>query len=95
MGMFDDLVPFSDHFEEGQPFTLEAAKIGPPIQTEFGTSSPALLKIGGKWYSIFGDALVNQVGRMERGDLPARVLLQREPTKSGDRQVKILRPVTD
>lgn len=91
MGMFDEMEPFKDHFQEGQKFTLEAARMGPEIQTEYGKSPPAMLKIAGKWYSLFGQGLANQIARMENGDLPAEVKLARRPTRSGQ-QVKLLVP---
>lgn len=72
MGMLDtELTKWSDHFQYGQVFTLEAVKVGPQIKTEMGTDSPAQLKIGGKWYSLFGQALVNQIGRMDDEDQAA------------------------
>lgn len=97
MGMFDPMTPFADHFKEGEPFTLLEIKHGPKISTEFGESSPALLKIAGangsaEWYSIFGEGISNQIDRMEKGDLPAEVKLDRVPTRGGQ-QVKLLVPV--
>lgn len=83
MGMLDNPEIFSDHFKEGQVFTLSDAKVGPEISTDYGKSAPALLKIEGKWYSIFGQGIVNQVERLERGELPARVAVVRRETRSG------------
>lgn len=91
MGMFQNPEKFTDHYQEGQVFNLEDAKMGNAIKTEYGMSSPALLKIDGTWYSLFGVGVKNQVERMEPGDLPARVSLERVDTKSGN-QVKILVP---
>lgn len=90
MGMFDDLVAWSDHFSEGDPFTLEAARVGTPIKTSYGTDAPAMLKIGGKWYSIFGSGLVSQIERMEDGDLPSEVKIIRVPTRSGNDVKKLV-----
>lgn len=91
MGMFDDPEPFTDHFKEGEPFTLEAAKVGNVLSTIHGDAAPVLLRVDGKWYSIFGQGLTNQVERMERGDLPAVVRIERVETKNGN-QVKLLVP---
>lgn len=91
MGMFDNPTPFRDSFAEGEVFMLEAAKLGAPIKTDYGETAPALLKIGGKWFSLFGQGIVSQIERMEAGDLPARVAVQRGETRSG-RSVKLLVP---
>lgn len=91
MGMFENPVPFRDHFQEGQTFNLTDAKPGPTMQTDYGEGRPVLLKIGNQWYSIFGAGLLTQVERMAPGDLPARVSIERVPTRSG-RQVKMLVP---
>lgn len=91
MGMLDQPEVFSEHFKEGEVFTLSAAKIGPEIATDYGKSSPALLKIGDKWYSIFGQGIVNQVERLESGELPAKVAIVRRATRGGQ-QVKLIVP---
>lgn len=91
MGMFDDPKPFSENFQEGETFRLEAAKIGNEMNTAHGPGTPVLLKIGGDWFSLFGEGVKNQVERMDAGDLPANVRLDRVPTKSGN-TVKILVP---
>lgn len=93
MGMLSAPAIFSEHFKEDEPFTLEDAKMGPEIQTDFGRSAPALLKIDSKWYSIFGQGIANQVERLETGELPARVMVTRVETKSGQR-VKLIVPHT-
>lgn len=90
MGMFDAPQTFAEHFQEGQPFQLEDAKVGPPIRTDFGTDSPVLLKIGDDWFSIFGMGLRMQVERMEPSDLPARVQIVREDTRSGQKVKRIV-----
>lgn len=94
MGAFDQPEPFSDHFKEDAPFNLEAMQEGPEVMTDFGTGRPTLLKIEGKWYSIFGDGIANQLRRLERGDLPRRVQLSRQETRSGQ-HVKLLVPVEE
>lgn len=96
MGMFDnDLgTPFSERFQEREVFTLEDIKVGPNINTEYGEGRPALLKIGGEWFSIFGTAIVNQARNMEADDLPARVAVVRRPTKSG-RDMKMIVPESE
>jgi hypothetical protein len=93
MGMFDRKIgkPFADTFKDGQVFTLEDAKIGPEIPTQFGPGRPVQLLIGGEWYSAFGSGLTGQVEDMEDGDLPAEVKMARQSTKSGN-TVKLLVP---
>lgn len=93
MGMFDPPKTFRDEYEEGQEFLLEDARLGSEIKTDYGTGIPVLLKITGTWYSVFGQGLTQQVERMEDGDLPARVRLERVKTRSG-MDVKQLVPVT-
>lgn len=96
MGMFDELVPFADNFKEGEFFTLVDAKVGNELQTEFGDGTPALLKIktddGAKWYSVFGQALVNQVERMEPGELGngTEVTIVRRANKQNTLEYKVL-----
>lgn len=91
MGMLDGPAIFSASFEEDQPFKLDDMKMGPPIHTEYGTASPVLLKIEGKWYSIFGQGIANQVERLEDGELPAMVKVTRVPTRGGQ-MVKLIVP---
>src|SRR4051794_1031461 len=91
MGMFDNPTPFRDTFTEGEVFLLQDVKLGPTIKTDFGDTPPVLLKIDNRWYSLFGQGLTSQVQRMEAGDLPARVSVQRAKTRS-DRPVKLLVP---
>jgi hypothetical protein len=91
MGMLDQPKLFSEHFKEGEVFTLTAARVGPEISTDYGVSAPALLKIGDDWYSIFGKALINQVERLERGELPHKVAIVRQQTRSGQ-PVKVIVP---
>lgn len=94
MGMFDELVPFSENFNEGEFFKLLDVKIGNEITTEYGDGTPVQLKIatdeGPKWFSAFGQALVNQVSRMEPGDLPCEVALVRQSNKAGKYDYKVL-----
>lgn len=92
MGAFDQPEPFSDHFKEDEGFDLEAMQEGPEITTDFGVGRPTLLKIGGKWYSIFGDGIANQLHRLERNDLPRKVMVTRQETRGGQ-QVKLIVPV--
>jgi hypothetical protein len=95
MGMFDQITPLSEKegYTEGDVFNLEAARIGPEIDTDYGPGRPVQLKIEGKWYSIFGMGITGQVERMERGDLPARVRIERVATKkAGNDPVKLLVP---
>jgi len=89
--MLDKPEIWADHFKEGEVFTLEAARVGPVINTDYGPSNPGLLKIEGKWYSLFGQGIVNQIDRLERGELPAAVKVVRVPTKSGQ-EVKLIVP---
>lgn len=95
MGMFDNPEKLEDHFQEGEEFVLIAAKMGNLLQTIHGESRPVLLRIrkDGRedWCSIFGQGLAAQVDRMEQGDLPATVRVERVATKSGNR-VKVLVP---
>lgn len=97
MGMFDDPEKFTDHFQEGDVFYLLAAKVGNELQTIHGPGRPVLLKIrtdqGPKWFSVFGEGLLNQVERMDPGDLPADVKIDRVDTKGGQR-VKLLVPAS-
>lgn len=90
MGMFERPENWEDHFKEGDVFELESARIGKSITTKFGDATPALLKIGGKWYSLIGQGVVDQIANMEDGDLPARVIVTRVPTKSGNEVKKIV-----
>lgn len=96
MGMFDDLVPFSETFKEGDYFTLVDAKVGNELETEYGEGTPALLKIktddGPKWFSVFGQALVNQVERMEEGELNGgvEVTIIRRKNKAETFEYKVL-----
>jgi hypothetical protein len=96
MGMFDALNPFTEAYKENTFFTLVDAKVGNEIETEFGAGTPVLLKIredeGDKWYSLFGEALVNQVGRMEPGELRGgvEVAVVRLPNKAGNQSYKVL-----
>lgn len=94
MGMFDsDLgTPWSERFKDGDVFTLQSAKVGPRIQTEFGPNRPALLTIDGEVYSIFGTGILNQIEGMEDGDLPARVRIIRKRTKTPGQSVKLIVP---
>src|SRR4051812_7831430 len=75
MGMFDsDLGKiWGEHFKEDQKFTLEGAKLGPVIPTDFGQTQTVLLKINGERFSIMGTGIVNQVKSMQPDDLPADV----------------------
>lgn len=95
MGMLDTLTPFSEAFNEGEPFSLEDAKLGPAIHTQYGDDRPAQYKIGGKWYTAFGQGLANQIDRMDDNDRKAmangqfRVMMARVKTRSGQ-SVKLL-----
>lgn len=91
MGMFDKWENFTDHFQEGQIFNLEAAKTQELNTAEYGVQTAALLKIEGKWFSLFGAAIVSQIERMESGDLPARVQVVRGKNKRGQ-DMKMLIP---
>lgn len=91
MGMFDKLTPFTERFQEGQPFTLQAAKLGPTIDTEYGPSRVAMLQIDGEWFSIFGQGILGQIERMASGDLPAEVKVIRQETRNGQK-VKLIVP---
>jgi hypothetical protein len=86
MGMLDKLERFDQHFQEGQVFTLQDAKLGPEIKTDYGTDRPAQFKIGGKWFSIFGVGLRNQVERMDDED--------RRAMKAGQFECKLVRTQT-
>jgi hypothetical protein len=92
MGAFDQPEPFSDHFKESDVVVIEAMREGPAIMTDYGVGRPTLIKIDGTWYSIFGEGIENQLSRLEQGDLPRRVKLDRVPTKSGQ-TVKLFVPV--
>lgn len=89
-GMFEQPKPFSEHWQEGAEFVLEDIRHGNEINTEFGPGTPVLMKINGEWYSAFGEGLTNQVDRLEDGDLPAKVVMVREPTRGGQ-SVKVLK----
>jgi hypothetical protein len=97
VGMFDNNLgtPFTDTFQEGETFTLQAAKIGPEISTEYGPARIVLLKIDGELYSLFGKSLENQIANMESGDLPAEVKLIRVKSKKGDKGMKVLWPASE
>lgn len=98
MSMFGELTPFSENFNEGELFTLLDARIGNEISTVHGDGTPVELKIktednpGGEWYSAFGGALVNQVSRMEPGELRGGVecALVRQGNKAGTFEYKVL-----
>lgn len=98
MGMMDKLERFDQHFKMGEPFTLEDARLGPAIPTEYGTDRPAQYRIGGKWYTVFGVGLANQIERMDDGDRAAmsagtfRVKMVTEPTRTPGKRVKVLVP---
>jgi hypothetical protein len=91
MGMFDTWEIFSSHFKENQLFNLEAVKPGPMLTTEYGEQQPALLKIDGKWYSIFGAAILAQVRRADSDDFPMSVRVARVASNKGN-DMKILVP---
>lgn len=98
MGMFDDHKPFSDTFKEKQVFTLLDAKIGPVMDTEHGEGTPVLLRIKtdetpqGEWFSVWGQALVSQVERMDEGELRQGVqaAIARKSNKKGNQDYKVL-----
>lgn len=98
MGMFDELVPFSENFNEGEFFTLLDVKVGNELSTIHGDGTPVQLKIrtddapNGKWFSAFGQALVNQVSRMEPGELRGgvEVAMVRQSNKKGTFEYKVL-----
>lgn len=87
MGMLNrDLgKPWSDHFQEGDAFLLEDARVGPEIPTKHGANRPALLKIGGEWFSLWGQAIVGAVRDLEPGELPAKVKVIRVPNNTPGR----------
>lgn len=95
MGMLDTVTPFSEAFKEGDVITLQDARVGPSIKTDYGNDSPAQLKIDGKWYSIFGQGLVAQIERMDDDDKRTmragqfRCKVARTRTRSGN-EVKVL-----
>ena len=92
MGMFDTWKVWSDNFKEGEHFTLQGAKVGPTITTDYGQSSPSLLLIDGQWYSIFGAAILAQVQRADpESDFPMRVRIERVQSNKGN-PMKILVP---
>lgn len=101
MGMLDQLERWDQHFKEGEVFTLQDAKVGPEIRTDYGTDRPAQLKIGGKWYSIFGVALRNQVERQDDGDRRAmrndefHCKIMRVRTRSGNETKLMVSPDFD
>lgn len=96
MGMFDQLVPFSENFTEGDYFTLLDAKVGNTMDTEYGEGTPVQLQIqteeGPKWFSLFGQALVNQVSRMDPGELRGgvEVTVTRKQNKAGSQEYKVI-----
>jgi hypothetical protein len=94
VGMFDNNLgtPFADTFQDGETFTLQAARIGPEISTEYGPARVVLLKIDGELYSLFGKSLEIQIANMESGDLPAEVRLIRVKSKKGNKGMKVLWP---
>lgn len=94
MGMLDrDLgKPWSENFEDGQVFTLQEAKLGPEVSTDYGRGRPAMLRIDGDWYSIWGEGITNQVQDLEKGELPAKVKVIRQPTKIPGQAVKLIVP---
>jgi hypothetical protein len=83
MGMLNrDLgKPFADHFRDDQVFELEDAKVGPEVPTKYGPNRPALLLIGGEWYSLWGQAVVAAVRDLEPGELPAKVKVIRQASR--------------
>jgi hypothetical protein len=94
MGMFDKYENFEDHFKPGDEFTLEAAKLGAMLNTVHGPNQQVLFTIDGQVYSAFGTGFVGQVQRLERGDLPAKVVYTTSPAKQqGRSDTKILEPV--
>lgn len=94
MGMFDKPNLYSDKFGEGEIVTLEAMREGDEVVTAYGPTIPVILTVGGEEYSIIGQGILRQVRQMRPGDLPARVKLDRVPTKGGN-MVKVLVPESD
>lgn len=92
MGMFDAYKPFEEHFNPGDRFTLEDAKLGVVLNTKHGPSQQVLFKVGGEWYSALGTGFVQQVGRMDASDRNTAVAYAVVPTKTGDNRVKLLLP---
>lgn len=97
MGMFDQRRNFTDHIQEGEVFNLVAASVTTIDTAEYGERQMAVLTVADEngrnrqQYGLYGDGVVSQVERMEDGDLPKRVRVERAQGK-GDRQVKLLVP---
>lgn len=94
MGMFDDkqyLTGENGHYHVGDEFTVESAELSGQIRIQGREVSECYLVIDGERYYTAGASIVNQVARMDNGDLPRKVRLDTIPTSRGDSF--ILRPV--
>jgi len=91
MSMFDKVENFTDHFREGETFTLQAAWTEKRNTAEYGEGIMAVLKIDGKSYGLWGAGVVSQIQRQKSGDLPAEVSVQRGKNKAGQ-DLKLLVP---
>lgn len=92
MGMFDQYKPFEEHFNPGDRFVLQAAKLGAVLNTSYGESQQVLFKINDEVYSALGSGFVQQVTRLEANELPREVAYGVIPTKNGNRVKLLMRP---
>ncbi len=97
MGMFDNYKVFTEHYKEGETFLLTGIADGGTIETEYGPGQRTLLSIrtkseGDQWFSLFGQAIASQASQLGDSDLPARVSIERIPTKDGKRSYKRIVP---
>lgn len=101
MGMFSPLPrPFLEHFTEGEVFMLRDIKVVQIPTTAYGLRDAVEMSIvtaddddKSGVFSMFGVGVVAQANRMEPGDLPAKVRIERVPSaKPGNNPVKLIVP---
>lgn len=94
MSMFDNYKQFEDHFNLGDQFTLEGAKLGAKLNTVHGEKQQVLFKIDGEVYSALGTGFEAQAQRAEAKDFPVKVeYVAQPPKKAGNNPTKLLWPV--
>lgn len=75
---------FGDKFSVGDVFTIEALRVGPTLDTDFGPSETFIVKVDGTEYRGFGAGIINQARQSEESDFPTRVQLIERQTGKGN-----------